>query len=120
MTPQEVNRLLAWAASYDSRLTPRSQDDLVLKATAWAAALDDRMTFEWAQGAITNFYTFSTTSLMVGDLNEMWRQERRRIREREIAASGRAAIEKARADAVPMPDEIRRAMRELATRSVIE
>ena len=119
MTPQEVNRLLAWAASYDARLTPRSQDDLILKAQAWSQALDPSMPFKWAGEAVTAHYAASTSSLMPADLNAAFRAERKRQADAQATTVALQAIEESRAQAVPMPDEIRQRIKALAAKTVI-
>lgn len=112
MTPEEAAKVLAVAVTFDSRLNPQTPGDARLRAQAWSAALNSSMPPEWAQKAVVGHYSASREAIMPAHLNEAWKAHRATERAREDNERLRAQ----RGLGVPMPAELRGAIRALGQR----
>lgn len=120
MKPADAGTVLAVASAFDARLTPRSDEDAEAKAYAWALALDSDMPVDWARRHVAKHYAEASTTIMPADVNAAWRRERKTMKDAERERQRKLEIEAAESKAVPMPDEIKRRIHELANKMSME
>lgn len=114
MTPAEIAKVLATAATFDPRLKPPSAEDAQARVAAWSLALDPDMVSTWAQKAVVAHYATSDKALLPAHLNDHWaRYVAHRAAElrQEEARRDRYYAEQV---AVPMPPEVRASLREIS------
>lgn len=117
MNPAEAAIVLSIAATLDPRLKPASPQDAELRAKAWSATLDEDMPLAFARDGVTGHYAESDRGVMPADLNRAWRNYRRDRASSEREDRERHALMSAEAMAVPMPEDVRRKMKEILYRT---
>jgi hypothetical protein len=119
MQAHEAAVVLAVAATYDQRLRPPTEADAAARAAAWAEALAGDMPPDWARQAVVAHYSGSRDVVMPADLNGAWARERAARKALAAEQAQRLAIEQQRANAVPMPAEVRALIARVADRMAV-
>lgn len=119
MNPSEAGKVLAVAALYDARIRPADVDQAAMKAVLWAEALAPDMSAKWAQKAVAHFYKDQTDVLMPAHLNTAWKAHKRAESDRQASERQRQEIEAAEQAAVPMPDDVKRMLADIARKKAV-
>lgn len=118
MNPSEAAKVLAVAVTFDARLTPPSREDSIARAQAWSLALDENMSEADAIRLVIAHYRESSETLMPAMLNASWRRARQVEADREKANRALEEHRHAKAEAVPMPPELKQQIHTLIHREV--
>lgn len=112
MNVEEMATLLGMISLIDPRVSRRDDQEKILMAKAWLVVVGDRVPFEFAAHCAQEHYRNTDKMFMPVHICSNWKIESERLHLLEQAENAAREIESRRAQAVPMPDYLKKQIEE--------